>query len=78
MAPGLSADLWAPAAYCRQNSATSLSSSVWREKDWSVLLNIYFHQAQHRAVDSELQIVRHPGVEDARKYFGFMDLAENV
>ena len=25
---------------------------------------------------AELQIVRHPGILDARKYFGFMDLAE--
>ena len=26
----------------------------------------------------ELQIVWHPGILNARKYFGFMDLAENV
>ena len=28
-------------------------------------------------VSAELQKVRHPGILDARKYFGFMDLAEN-
>ena len=36
------------------------------------------HRCQLGYLPSELQKVRHPGILDARKYFGFMDLAENV